>query len=89
MKNEKGTEYKTRDAIMKLLTDDETARVSTAETEGHLPDGDEYLDMEHLDLGVRRAKGMKTPMGRVLSKKAVHADTWKAILAQLALAKTA
>ncbi len=82
-KNEKENEYKTRDAILKLLSDDEIARVSTAETAKHLSVGDEYLDLEHLDLGVRRAMVMTVPMGQVLSKKAVKEETWKAILAKL------
>jgi hypothetical protein len=76
--------YVTRDSVLKLLSDDEVARVSTAETAARLADGDEYLDLEHLDQGVRRADGTATPMGRVLPRKAVHADTWSKILMQLA-----
>jgi hypothetical protein len=83
MKSDERTEYVTRDSILKLLSDDEVAKVSTAETRALL-DGDEYLDLEQLDRGVQRAGGAVTPMGRVLPKNAVHANTWSKILTLLA-----
>ncbi len=84
LKNDKQTEYATRDSILQLLSDDEVARVSTAETAARLADGDEDLDLKQLDQGVRHAQGTATPMGRVLPRKAVHANTWSKILTQLA-----
>jgi hypothetical protein len=83
MKNDNRTEYVTRDVILKLLSDDEVARVSSAETAARLSDGDEYLDLEHLGQGVRRAVGTAAPMGRVLPRKAVQEGTWTKILTQL------
>jgi hypothetical protein len=84
MKNSTRSEYVTRDTIMKLLSDDEVARVSTAETAAHLLDGDEYVDLEALDKGIRKALGTSTPaMGRVLPRKAVHQKTWGEIVALL------
>ena len=83
MKNENRAEYVSRDLIMKLLSDDEVARVSSAETATALRDGDEYLDLEHLDLGVRRAVGSAAPMGSVLPRRAVREATWTKILSQL------
>ena len=88
LKNDKRTEYTTRDNILKLLSDDEVARVSTAETAASLSDGDEYLDLEQLEQGVQRARRTATPMGRVLPRKVVHADTWSKILTQLATPRT-
>lgn len=87
MTNDKRTEYLTRDSVLKLLSDEEVARVSTSETAARLADGDEYLDLEQLDKGVRRAFG--TPMGHVLPRKAVHQNTWSKILTQLAAAPAA
>jgi hypothetical protein len=84
MQNDTKTEYITRDRLLKLLSDDEVASVSTAETAMRLSDGDEYLDLDHLDRGVLTAHRPVTPMGSVLPKKAVHADTWSKILTQLA-----
>lgn len=91
MKKEKRTEYVTRDQILKLLSDDEIAKVSTAEAAPLLSKGDEYIDLEKLGAGVLRAGAttMKvTPMGRVLPKKAVHAKTWNKILTQLSAPPT-
>jgi hypothetical protein len=69
---------------MKLLSDEEVARVSTAETGTRLSEGEEYLDLEHLDQGVRRAKlGTSMPIGRALPKSAVRDVTWVQILTLL------
>ena len=70
---------------MNLLSDDEVTKVSTAETAARLSDGDEYVDLEQLCDGVRRAPSTSTPMGRVLPRSAVHQDTWNKILSQLAI----
>ena len=85
MTDTKRTEQVTRDAILNLLTDEETARVSTAEVATRLTEGAEYLDLEHLDQGVQRAKvATAVKMGHVLPRSAVSAETWRKILAQLA-----
>ena len=83
MKNDKRADYVTRDGVLKMLSDDEVAKVSDAETATQLIDGDEYLDLEHLALGVRRADGITAVMGSVLPKKAVQESTWGKILALL------
>jgi hypothetical protein len=83
MQTQKRTDYVTRDEILKLLSDNEVARVSSAETAGALMDGDEYLDLEQLTQGVRRVKGTVKPIGRVLAKKAVQEATWSKIVTKL------
>jgi len=85
MKNKQRKEYLLRNAVMNLLSDDEVTKVSTAETAARLSDGDEYVDLEQLCDGVRRAPSTSTPMGRVLPRSAVHQDTWNKILSQLAI----
>jgi hypothetical protein len=81
MEAEKRAEYITRETILRLLSDEEIARVSTAETAIRLTDGDEYVDLEEPDQGVRRANGVATvPMGHVLPRKAVHERTWDRIV---------
>ena len=77
-------EMTTRDAILMLLSDDETASVSTAETALELPHGAEYLDLDQLDRGIQEAAGKTVIMGRVLPRKAVHEPTWAKIKAALA-----
>lgn len=71
----------TRDTILKLLTDEENARVSTGEAASRLSAGAEYLDLQHLDQGVQRAG---VTMGHVLPRSAVSDETWNKILSQLA-----
>jgi hypothetical protein len=83
MTNHQRDEYVLRDGIMNLLSDEEVARVSTAETAQKLADGDEYIDLEQLEQGVLRAPSTPTPMGRVLPRKAVHEDTWSKVLMTL------
>jgi hypothetical protein len=76
--------YVSRDAILKLLSDDEVARVSTAEGSSGLHDGAEYLDLEHIDQGVQKANAsMKLTMGYVIPKAAVSTDTWSKIVAHI------
>lgn len=89
MNSDKKTSLITRDALLKLLSDDEVASVSSAETGGQLAAGEEYLDLQRLDKGIRKAKGGTTPAARVLPKKAIHAKTWEKILAQLRAAPAA
>lgn len=77
-------EHVSRDTILKLLSNEEIARVSTAEAASALAEGEEYLDLEHLDQGVERAKAStKVTMGQVLPRSAVREETWRKILAQL------
>jgi len=73
----------TRETILKLLSDDEVAHVSTAEAAASLPEGDEYLDLEDLARGVRKAPGATPPMGQVLPRRAVREATWSKILGTL------
>jgi hypothetical protein len=83
MQNEKRSAHVTREDVLDMLSAEEVARVSTAETTERLGHGEEYLDMKALGQGVRRADGISVPMGFVLPRSAIHADTWKKILAHL------
>ncbi len=84
MTNDNRAEYVTRELLLKLLSDDEVAKVSTAETATALSDGDEYVDLQELGQGVRRANGKPLPaITRVIPRKAVRADTWRKIVTLL------
>lgn len=72
-----------REGILKLLTDAEISSVSRAETTERLGEGDEYLDLKHLERGVRRAGETMTPMSRVLPRKSVNESTWLKIVEQV------
>jgi hypothetical protein len=79
-------DHTARDTILKLLSDEENAKVSSAEGSPSLAQGEEYLDLEHLDRGIQRADaGMtKGTIGHIVPRRAVHGETWSKILAQLA-----
>jgi hypothetical protein len=73
-------EYEARDQVLQLLSEEEIARVSTAEGEARLADGDEYIDLAAPRNGVRRVHGaMQRTMGKVLPRSAVSNETWAKI----------
>lgn len=55
MKHDDRDRYLTRERVLNLLSDDEIARVSTAESGPRLEYGEECLDLEALERGVQRA----------------------------------
>lgn len=80
----KRNEYVTRDAILKLLSDEENARVSLREEGPSLAEGDEYVDLKHPNRGVRRMQAAtKVTMGEVLPRSTVQPATWSKICARL------
>jgi len=81
MNHHNRVDYLTSDGVLKLLSDDEAASVSNAESTDSLSEGEEYFDLERLDQGVQRASGPGADMGRVLPKNAVHEETWSKIVA--------
>ncbi|MEQ1719287.1 MAG: hypothetical protein ABL907_25420 [Hyphomicrobium sp.] len=77
-------DFAKREEIMALLSDGEIAKVSSAETAAGLADGAEYLDLEHLELGVLRASAAtKVTMAHALPKAAVRPETWTKVLARV------
>jgi hypothetical protein len=72
-----------RDAILDLLSNEEVADVATDASAQKLRPGDEYLDLEHVELGVRQASGLATPPGYVLARTAVSDVTWRRIVTTL------
>jgi hypothetical protein len=84
MSEDQRANYVSRDAILKLMSNDEIAKVSTAETAAGLKAGDEYLDLEHLDHGIQQAgTAAKVNMGQAVPRSAVSSETWSKILTQL------
>ena len=72
----------TREHILKILSDDEAARVSLTQTAAELVLGDEFIDLTQLGMGVQRV-GESHPMEDVLSRKAVHEHTWRKVVTNL------
>jgi hypothetical protein len=74
-----------REAILKLLTDAEVAKVSHAEDAPRLIEGDEYIDLEDLDSGVQLVQATpRTAPGRALPRSAVSEGTWAKIVTAVA-----
>jgi hypothetical protein len=75
----------TREAIMRLLTDDEVAKISRAEEEPRLIEGDEYIDLENPSAGVQLVQA--TPRTRpraALARSSVSDATWAKIVRAVA-----
>lgn len=78
----------TKDAILKVLTDEETARVSTVEAAMKLHDGAEYIDLEHLDKGVQISNSAahstaKSALTTIIPKSAISKESWQKIVAYI------
>ena len=85
MTNAASTEYVTRDKILSLLTDEETANVSNKETAASLIAGDEYLDLARLDQGIQQANSTASvSANEIIPRGAVSAATWTKINAAIA-----
>jgi hypothetical protein len=89
MKDDEGVTQITRETIVQLLSEDDVVDASVARVAPRLSAGDEYLDLEHLEDGVRRSSGMTAAMDHLLPKKAVRGETWARILAHLPAVPTA
>jgi hypothetical protein len=90
MNNDAKAAHIARETILMLLSDDEVASVSNAESTARPLDcGEEYIDLGELDQGVRSALGTTPPMGRVLLRRSIHKDTWNKVRKQLAVLHSA
>lgn len=72
-----------RDAILKLLSDSENAKVSTLEGGKTLKEGDAFLDLEHLEKGVQTGLA-EGELGHIIPQSAVSEETWTKIVAAVA-----
>jgi hypothetical protein len=70
----------TREAVLLLLSDAEVARVSRAEDEPRLVEGDEYVDLEDLSAGVRQVHATSPRPRKALPRSAVSDATWGKIV---------
>jgi len=73
-----------RDAILDLLSREEVASVETDAKARWLQAGDEYVDLEHVELGVRLASGLSIPRGYVVARAAVSDMAWRRVVSKLA-----
>jgi hypothetical protein len=69
---------------LELLEEWEFGGTGVAVTDARLARGEEYLDLDQIQAGVQRATAPANVLSHVLPRKAVHEDTWRRILRQLA-----
>ena len=75
----------TRESILALLSDPEVARVSRAEDAKRLVEGDEYVDLERPENGVRQVHpSTRVHPEHVLPRSAVSDATWDKIVQAVA-----
>lgn len=72
----------TRDALIALLGPDDVANIRAAEAAASLEEGEEYLDLNHLEHGVRRVSDHTASVTNVLPKRAISERVWQMLLAQ-------
>ncbi len=73
--------YLTRESVLNLLSDDEIAKISAAESRP-LVEGDDYVDLEHPERGVLKVIAGSAPRpGSALPRSAVRDETWGRVVA--------
>lgn len=70
----------TREALLALLTDAEVAKVSRAEDDSRVVEGDEYVDLEDPSAGVRQVHANSAGRTNALPRSAVSDATWVKIV---------
>jgi hypothetical protein len=84
MKPDLLTEYRVRRQVVELLSEAEAARLQTVLSSGVLQDGEEYIEVDHVSLGVQRAPaGMLPGRSRLILRRALDAGTWSQLVTLL------
>ena len=71
-----------RGDVLAFLSEAEHRSLASAPTH-RFAVGDEFLDLEKLEEGVRTARGSGPPLAGLLPRSAVHDSTWQKILSYL------
>jgi hypothetical protein len=72
--------YVSREHLLTLLGPKDAAVVTEAEARASVSIGEDYLDLHHLEHGVRKANGYAGKLTNVLSKRAVSEELWLRVL---------
>jgi len=84
MKPDLLTEYLVRRQVLELLSETEAARLEKVLSTGLLQDDEEYIQVDHVSLGVQRARtGMLLGRSRLILRRALDADTWSQLVTLL------
>jgi hypothetical protein len=85
MKTDLLAEYRVRRQVLELLSETEAARLKKILSTGVLQDAEEFIEVDHVSLGVQRAPaGMLLGRSRLILRRALDADTWSQLLTLLA-----
>lgn len=80
----------TREAILNLLTDAEVANVSRDEGQPRLGRGDEFVDLERIDLGIQKSQfSPLVELDTAVARGAVSDATWAKIVKAVAAGASA
>lgn len=84
MKTDLLTEYRVRRQVVELSSEAEAARLEQVLSTGVLLDGEEYIEVDHVSLGVQRARaGMLLGRSRLILRRALEAGTWSQLVTLL------
>lgn len=84
MKPDLLTEYRVRRQVVELLSEAESARLEKILSTGILQDGEEYIEVDHVYLGVQRAPaGMLLGRSRLILRRALDTGTWSQLVTLL------
>jgi hypothetical protein len=73
-----------RAMVLQLLAEGENIDFSEGGPPKALANGDQYLDLEQLHLGVQRARAGVVLGAHALARKSIHEDTWRRLVRRLA-----
>ncbi len=77
-------EYRVRRQMVELLSDVDTARLQQALASAPLQDDEEYIEVDHVSLGVQRARAGTPPRrGRLHLRRALAPNTWAQLVTLL------
>ena len=75
---------KKRAEILALVSDDQLAKVATAEGAKKLVEGDEFVDLEDVGRGVQQVHDTPVAAGHMLPRSSVPDAVWTQIVAVIA-----
>ena len=82
MNHSRSTPHANRAEILQFLSEDERRSLAAAPDHPFLA-GDEFLDLEKLQEGVRTAMGTGSPLPGLLPRSVLDDVTWKKVLTYL------
>jgi hypothetical protein len=84
MKPDLLSEYRVRRQVVELLSEADAARLEKVLSTGILQDGEEYIEVDHVSLGVQHARaGMILGRSRLILRRALDANTWSQLVSLL------